>query len=306
MKKLVTSAHIMELFMPYLEDEKRMLGVVDRIRGYDFYHGVEMGVFFDKENQRTIRRILEEENWCGATYSTPYMNEHGYSLSSLDPELRKKSLEFALGLLGPAADMGLTYIGLPSGDDVAPEKREEAKKVLADSFHRAAQAAAGYGISILLEPLDRYAHKKKLLGPMEETCEWFASVQKEDPNVYIHWDSAHEKLGGIDLFRSMDLCEAYMQRIHLCDCIDDPSHPCFGDLHMDVGQPPFFETEGFLTPQLGAALLDHAVCGESGEETIYVSVEVLGHPGDDLWHKEYCTRMFLQSCFDRMTVKPRN
>ena len=41
MKKLVTSAHIMELFMPYLDDEKRVLGVIDRLRGFDFYHGVK-------------------------------------------------------------------------------------------------------------------------------------------------------------------------------------------------------------------------------------------------------------------------
>ena len=123
MKKLVTSAHIMELFMPYLDDEKRVLGVIDRLRGFDFYHGVEMGVFHDRENQKKIRRFLEEENWCGVTYSTPYMNRQGFDISSLDPELRKKSVEFEISLLPAAAEMGLSYVGVPSGPDTAPEKR---------------------------------------------------------------------------------------------------------------------------------------------------------------------------------------
>ena len=300
MKKLVTSAHIMELFMPYLDDEKRVLGVIDRLRGFDFYHGVEMGVFYDKENQKKIRRILEEDNWCGVTYSTPYMNRQGFDISSLDPELRKKSVDFEISLMPVAAEMGLTYVGVPSGPDTAPEKREAAKEALADSFGAIADAAKKYGISLLLEPLDRYAHKKRLLGPMDETCEWFAPVQAAHPNMYIHWDSAHEQLGDIDLFHSLDLCESFLQRIHLCNCIKDRSHPCFGDLHMEVGQPPLFETEGFLTPEVGAALLDHAVQGKTGVDTVYVSVEVLGHPGDDLWHKEYCTREFLKKCFELM------
>ena len=35
-----------------------------------------------------------------------------------------------------------------------------------------------------------------------------------------------------------------------------------------------------------------------GMKQVYVAVEVLGHPGDDLWLKENNARAFLQRCFE--------
>ena len=302
-RTLYPSAHILEMFMPYLHDEKRLIQVLRAVAEKDFYRNVELPSFPTKEHRDTVRRILKDEGLSAITFVAPYLNEERLSLCDPDDARREKAMDALKYHAQLAAECGYMTFGVPSGPDPGEAGRALGLELQADSVGRIADFCAGLGMKCSIEPLDRYAHKKRLLGPMDETCEWFAPVQAAHPNMYIHWDSAHEKLGGIDLFRTLDLCESFLQRIHLCNCIDDKTHPCFGDLHMEVGQPPLFETEGFLTPEVGAALLDHAVQGKTGVDTVYVSVEVLGHPGDDLWHKEYCTREFLKKCFELMKNK---
>ena len=141
-----------------------------------------------------------------------------------------------------------------------------------------------------LEPLDRYAFKKQLIGPMDEAVQWFLPLHAAYPNFYLHWDSAHVALDGTDLLRSLDWAGPYIAQFHLCNAILDIQHPCYGDLHMDVGTAPGFETEGFLKK---IASFEKP----AGAADVYASVEVLGHPGDDLWLKERNVREFLAECF---------
>ena len=135
---------------------------------------------------------------------------------------------------------------------------------------------------------------------MPETCEWMKPIHEVAPNVFIHWDSAHEALGGTDLMESLECAAPYIGQFHLCDAITDRSHPCFGDLHMEVASEPDWKTEGFLTPAIGAKILRKVSSFNKpvGISSVYVSVEVLGHPGDDLWRKEKSARAFLTKCFD--------
>lgn len=300
MVKILPSAHLLEAFMPYLLDEKRMLPVIRKAVDFGYYQGVEIPLFWDKQNQREVNAILRENCLYGASYCVPYLDRKKYNLSSPDSELRKASVDYAVSLVETASEMGLSSLDMPSGPDVAPEMREVCKAYLADSFATICRKASEFGISILLEPLDRYAFKKKLLGPIQETCEWFAQIHSAFPDTYIHWDSAHEALGKIELSESLAYTAPFLGRIHLCDAILDETHPCFGDLHMDVAVPPDFKTEGFLTPDVGADVLKFAsVNTTSGLECIYASMEILGHPGDDFWQKEARGRVFLQECFNR-------
>ena len=302
-RTLYPSAHILEMFMPYLHDEKRLIGVLRAVAEKDFYRNVELPSFPTKEHRDTVRKILQDEGLSAITFVAPYLNEQRLSLCDPDDARREKAMDALKYHAELAAECGYMTFGVPSGPDPGEAGRALGLELQADSVGRIAYFCAGLGMKCSIEPLDRYAHKKGLIGPMDEVVTWFAPLRAAHPNLYLHWDSAHEQLGDIDLFHSLDLCESFLQRIHLCNCIKDRSHPCFGDLHMEVGQPPLFETEGFLTPEVGAALLDHAVQGKTGVDTVYVSVEVLGHPGDDLWHKEYCTREFLKKCFELMKTR---
>ena len=291
--------HLLEIFMPYRGDEKRMIEVLCRAADFGFYKGVELGIFFDAGNRRTVRGILESYGLHGATFAMPYVRDRELNLSSFDPDQRRAAVALVKELAGYAAECGYTNFCVPGGPDPGPTLRGSAKNLLADSVSQLAEACASLGLHMTLEPLDRYAFKKQLIGPMDEAVQWFLPLHAAYPNFYLHWDSAHVALDGTDLLRSLDWAGPYIAQFHLCNAILDIQHPCYGDLHMDVGTAPGFETEGFLTPELGAEILKKIASFEkpAGAADVYASVEVLGHPGDDLWLKERNVREFLAECF---------
>ncbi len=298
-RNLRTSAHLLEMFMPYRSDEARMIDVLRKAVEFDFYRGVELGIFFDPTNRKTVRGILEENHLHGTTFVTPYVKDQKLSLSDLETQGRRKAVDLVKELAGYAADAGYTNFCVPSGDDPGPVFRGLAKLALTESMVEIAERCRSLGMNLMLEPLDRYAYKKQLIGPIEEAAVWFAPIHEECPNAYLHWDSAHEALGGADLMKSIETAAPFLAQMHLCNAILDPGHPCYGDLHMDVGEAPDFETEGFLTPQVGAQILKKTASFDppQGIAETFVSVEVLGHPGDNLWLKERTVREFLARCF---------
>jgi len=218
----------------------------------------------------------------------------------LDENGRRKAIELVKKLAEYAADAGYTNVGVPSGDDPGYLMRGLAKNALAESMVELAEHCKELGVNLTLEPLDRYAYKKQLIGPIEESMIWFKPIHEACDNTYIHWDSAHEALGGAELMHSLELTEPYLTQFHLCNAILDPGHPCYGDLHMECGVAPDFETEGFLCPELGADIIRKVSSFKKapGVEHVYVAVEVLGHPGDNLWLKEKNAGEFLCRCFE--------
>ncbi|MEI3175385.1 MAG: hypothetical protein V8S96_02200 [Lachnospiraceae bacterium] len=88
--------------------------------------------------------------------------------------------------------------------------------------------------------------------------------------------------------KSLDLAAPYLGQFHLRNTIVDPKEPCFGDLDMDVARAREWKTEGFFNTGGWSRNLKEGsmVRLPAGMEQVYVAVEVLGHPGDDLWLKE--------------------
>lgn len=299
-QKLVPSGHLLEMFMPYRDDEKRMLEVLKKAASRGFYKNVELPAFKDKYRKMYVRNTLEENGLTATTFVTPYVKEKKLSLCDLDESRRREAIELCKEYAGHASDIGIMHFGVPSGDDPGDEKRAEAKKVMAESLIELANYVKGLGMNLTIEPLDRYAYKKQLIGPMKETSIWFAPIHEACPNAFIHWDSAHEALGGTDLMHSIEYVAPFIGQFHLCDAITDVNHPCYGDLHMEVAEAPDWKTEGFLTPEVGAQILRKIAAYDKpeGVKHVCVAVEVLGHPGDNLWNKEKNAREFLAKCFE--------
>ena len=304
-QKLYPSAHILEMFMPYLHDEKRLIEVLRKIAEMDFYRNVELPTFPTKEHRDTVRRILRDNDLTAATYAAPYLNERDMSLCDLSDRRRAETIRYLKMQADLAAECGYSTFGVPSGPYPGDEFHDEAMAVQADTLARIADYTALLGMNCSIEPLDRYAHKKALIGPMDEVVRWFKPLHRAHPNLFLHWDSSHEQLGGLGIYNTLDMAAPYLSQIHLCDCIDDPAHPCFGDLHMDPAEAPDWKTEGFLTPEVGAEIIRRAAAFDKpeGVRRFWVSVEVLGHKGDNLWHKERIAREFLTRCWEESGVE---
>ena len=304
-QKLYPSAHILEMFMPYLHDEKRLIEVLRKIAEMDFYRNVELPTFPTKEHRDTVRRILRDNDLTAVTYAAPYLNERKMSLCDLSDRRRAETIRYLKMQADLAAESGYMTFGVPSGPYPGVEFHDEAMAVQADTLARIADYTALLGMNCSIEPLDRYAHKKALIGPMDEVVSWFKPLHKAHPNLFLHWDSSHEQLGGLGIFNTLDMAAPYLSQIHLCDCIDDPAHPCFGDLHMDPAEAPDWQTEGFLTPEVGAEIIRRAASFDKpeGVRRFWVSIEVLGHKGENLWHKERIAREFLTHCWEESGVE---
>ncbi len=299
-QSLLTSAHLYEVFNPYMNHENWVLKVVEDITAMNFYKGIELGILFQKDIRKAIRDIVEKNNLNLTQYATPYLKSNKLSLCELNKDRREAVIKSVIEMIDLAGETGCTNFGVVSGDDPGENLREDAKKALEEAMIRISEAGKNYGMNIILEPLDRYAYKKQLIGPMKETVEWFEALRYNAHNAYIHWDSAHEALGEIDLVESLNMARPYIAQVHLCNAILDKNHPCFGDLHMEVGEAPDFTTEGYLVPEVGSwilkTLFDFPIA--EGIDHTYVSVEVKGHPGDDLWRKERISREFLKKSFE--------
>lgn len=299
-QKLLPSGHLLEMFMPYRDDEKRMIEVLEKAVSFDFYRNVELPSFNSAENRKYVRSFLEKNGVTANTFVTPYVKQRKLALCDLDEAGRQAALALVKYHAELAAETGYMNFGVPSGDDPGDARRDEAMKVMAESLMELAEFTKNLGMNLTIEPLDRYVFKKQLIGPMPETCEWFAPIHKAYPNAFIHWDSAHEALGGTDLMYSLECAAPFLGQFHLCDAITDKAHPCFGDLHMDVAHAPEWTTEGFMTPEVAAQILEKVASFDRPEpmQQVYVSVEVLGHPGDDMWRKEANVRAFLARAFE--------
>lgn len=302
MQTILPSLHMLEIYMPAVKDEDFLVQkLLPGVTEIPFYKGIEMPVIFKKENQKLLKKTVEEMNYQLTIWASPNINETGDCLTSLDPSVRRRAVDLTKDLLAVAAESGAYHVGLPSGPDVAPEKREDAKKALYESFCEISQEAQKYpGLHLTMEPLDRYVHKKQLMGPIHEVIDWFSVLKKDCPNFYIHWDSAHEALGKIDLKESMETALPYMAQFHICNCVTDPSNPCYGDWHMELGNPPDYRNWGYLDLQKAADMLKTAAAGTAPEGIgeVHVAVEVRTHMGDDIIKREEEIRAFLMAAFD--------
>lgn len=287
--------------MPIVGNEPFAVKMLAKAAEIPFYKAVELGYIRDAACRKEVRRIAEDRDWQITAWCSPVIADAGLSLSSLDAENRKKAVAMAKELVAGAAEYGSRRVGLQSGPDVAPELRDDAKKALMESCLEISEFARSYkDLYLIIEPLDRFVHKKQLLGPIEEVVEWFAELKKQAPNFYIHWDSAHEKLGGADLLESLRLSAPFLAQFHICNCVTEEGHPYRGDFHMDVGQAPDFATWGYLTPEVGAQMLREAAGFEpiDGVPRMTCALEVRSHLADDLWAKERLIRTFLMRTFD--------
>jgi sugar phosphate isomerase/epimerase len=215
---------------------------------------------------------------------SPLLRAENLSLSSLEAGLRRKSVERIKSCLPLAAECGATEIGLISGADPGAGQRRAAAECLADSLLTVCSAAAGFGISVILEPLDRGAHKNGLIGPSHEAVALMDAVAL--PHIGLAWDSAHAALNNEDLEQTIESARRHIRQIHLSNAVLDSTSPLFGDHHMPIGTPGFLDYERILCLfKCQRRILD--------TPAVRVAVETKTPPGADPFLLEQSNRQIL-------------
>ena len=101
----------------------------------------------------------------------------------------------------------------------------------------------------MFEPLDRFAHKKRLVGPTDEAVALFARVRADYPQFGFAFDTAHAALNEEQVLDALDLAGAQLVNVHLSNAVLDKHDALYGDHHIMPGAP------GFLTIDKAADII---------------------------------------------------
>ena len=280
-----------ESFFPLLSDEKRLFAALGQVFEDGFYSRLEISAQKTPEGRRELRRLAEQvpvTQWI-----TNDLNSLGLNPSTVDPGLRKKTTEKMRELVDIAAESGADRIAFISCQDPGEALRAEATKGLAEVICTVAQDARRSGITLLLEPLDRGAHKNNLIGPTNEAVALLEQVHRSAKNVLLSWDSAHVALNGENVTRSLSDAFPYVGQIHLANAILDRQSPDFGDWHMARGTP------GFLTAEAAASIAACAIHRLPGEEIMGITVECRSASEDVMWKNIENNRAFISAVLEQ-------
>ena len=91
-----------------------------------------------------------------------------------------------------------------SGADPGPALREAAGKAFFEACCEIGAHGKKFGVELLLEPLDRLANKRNLLGPTDETLAMIQALRQAGVSISFAWDAAHAALNEENLEQSLD------------------------------------------------------------------------------------------------------
>ncbi len=235
----VPSLLLSEAFYPWNERWEVVREACESILEGQFFSRIEwMAEELSSQQHRCMRELFEDSGCELYLWARPDIDSPGLSLSSLDESVRRAAVESMRRLIGDALACGASAVCVRSGPDVEPTRRPEAIRALETSLIAlCAEAEQARRLDILLEPLDRNAHKCMLVGCSQDAVALARRVRAISPRFSLCWDSGHALLNGEKLLDSLELCWPVLSQLHISSPVLTRLHPWFGDTHMCVGEP---------------------------------------------------------------------
>ncbi len=138
----------------------------------------------------------------------------GLSLSSSDKGIREKTQGRLMLQVDFAANFGAAVIlGLIRGNVEEGVNRNDAYMWLIEGVRRCAEYASTRGLSILIEPINRY--EVNYINTVSEVLELIDAVSME--NVYVLVDTFHMNIEEPDMVRSIKQAGSKIGHVHVAD-----------------------------------------------------------------------------------------
>ncbi|MFH0965375.1 MAG: TIM barrel protein [Planctomycetota bacterium] len=291
---LCPSVLLSETHFPYLARAGVMADAVARVAQEGFYRWVEIPRIAEKGDRRRIAEVVREKGLGLTVWMSSVLEGERLNLSSVDEELRWRSAARMRELAEEAAECGAGAIALLSGPDPGATLRPQATEQLMKSLEEICGATARLGTRVLVEPLDREAHKKHLLGPTAEFVALFRRLRGTHGNAAVSWDSAHVALCGENIFESFEAAKDMIGGIHLANAVLDREDKRFGDWHMEIGSPGFLTAEG-IAEFFRRGIRSRVLRAEGPS----VAVEIRTPASGDPWQTEQRGRRILEEAWAR-------
>lgn len=220
------------------------------------YHGVELALRTAGEiDPAELLRLLERQGMQASGISTGQVFASlGQYLTNPDEAERLAAVETIRGLAELAGDFGgIVNIGRARGFYPPGAERPAVRALFVDSLLRVADAAAKRGVTVVIEPVNRY--EINFINSVEECARLLREVDCE--NIGIMPDVFHMNIEDARIGESLIGHAALIRYIHLAD--SNRRAPGSGHLDFD---------------EIFGALLCMRYDG-------WVSVEILPEPGPD-------------------------
>lgn len=257
-----------ECFYPYIKNEDILLDAIEKMLDEGYYRRVEAGTFHSGKQRARLSHIVERYHIGYTQWITNDIAALGLNPASVDKEIRQKTIGKMMELVDMAAESGADRIAMVSGPDPGERLREEARQGLKEVLQSVLDRMETYPhMVLLLEPLDREAHKMHLIGPSDEAVRLAALADDGRKRCLLSWDSAHTVLNGECLGESLRVSAPCLGHIHLANAVLDLEQSGYGDWHMRMGRP------GFLDVPCGTDILTEAASVWQENVKLGVSVE---------------------------------
>lgn len=190
------------------------LDIIDRVKrlGLDFIEIPLMNL--EGVDSKAVRERLESVGLAACT-STVLLGDT--DITSHDPEVRRKGIEYLKKCVVATSEMGATiFSGVIYSQHVKPAVHPPTLRewqYAADALREVARFAREYGVQIGLEPVNRY--ETYLIN----TCEQAMRLREMigEPNVKIHLDTYHMNIEEKNLYEATKLAGEHLVHLHLSE-----------------------------------------------------------------------------------------
>src|SRR5699024_5509010 len=162
-KHFIPSLLIPEIYFHFKDNESFTSKIIKEQVAEGFYQSFEIGDINDKAERKSILQSKEENALTITQWLTFLIDKQNLDVSTIDQEWRKHSVQKMKESLYLAAECGASNIAFVTGKDPGEALRSDAMNGLYESLIEICEEASKYKMEVLVEPLDRLAHKKRIL-----------------------------------------------------------------------------------------------------------------------------------------------
>lgn len=293
--KIVPSLLLNEVYFPWVEKPGFIIDIMEKSLDEGFFNAWEIGTQFTANDRRHLRQLVESSGFPLTQWLTPMLEGQNLWLSSLDRNERQLAVQKVREHLPLAHESGVSTLAVVSGADPGDAQRAEALEGFAESLSAICADASEFDMNVIVEPLDRHAHKKRVVGTTPDTVSLIEKVRRTHANVGFAFDSAHAALNEESLSEVLSAAAHQITQLHLSNAVLDKHDPLYGDHHMPPGAP------GFLTEEVAAELVNQAIAAGIGADTgLRVAVEARGQANESPEALADQSRRFLESVLERV------
>jgi len=216
----------------------RTLEVLEQAIELNFFEAYQtVEVPYADERQKIAQAVKARK--LNMTYClTRILNDNKLDLSSLDEQLRKRSVQELIPHFDDALQQASDAVHLISGPaETDPDRRSEQLRQFQKSWLELCETAQKKGLKVIAEPLDTQMHKKKALGTTTEALEIVRNLSANVSNAFLCLDTSHMILNGEDIISSVSIAMDYIDEFHFCNPVLKRDDPLFGDTHIKLGEP---------------------------------------------------------------------